>query len=400
MLNTNILYQYGDLVFGSDNFEVKRRVGVKTQLEDSPFFNGKIRSNKSNANYLDEVIYDCSYSVKTNDGYYLNQLEALFFSKMQKIFFIEKFNKSIDKNDNIPTSNLTDIDYRVYLAYGEIVKMPDSNFDGKSNDIINFTVRQSGRKYLIEDSRLNFVKFKDEAVIVNNWSDNQGNWGDTFGNWGSDGIIKTQFNLATQKQRQDLINCCKPIGFFQYKDLFFKQEVTGIDTTTNNYTLVNLTTTQGNGVSLMVSTETPTRRLGLVSTLPNRSSIFEIQKDGTAPALANGEFIEILNNKSMSGFRITCLNANCPPKISIFTHKSVKLFYTDSNEPLPYLNPGSNQFLGYKIESVGTQSSFFEFSNFYPILKNINNVNNNTIHIKRNFNGNYQIKIATLPTFI
>jgi hypothetical protein len=235
---------------------------------------------------------------------------------------------------------------------------------------------------MIEDNRLIFIKTQDLNAFNNlweqsdnfNWEQNDNiNWEDQYN---GKSIIFNQQNIEL---KANLFDCCSNLGIFDYKDLYFKQEVIKIDLTANNYIDINL----------------------VLNDADNTSVIFEIKKDGTLPALGLNQWIEIVNNKDQSGFRITCLNAYCPAELSIFTHKNIKLYNSNTNQAINFVNKQDNQnYLKWKIEKIGTNNNFFELSSNFSLYKYFNtNTEVDDLVIRRNFSGNLTIRIQNLPTF-
>lgn len=395
------IYQYGDFVFPSTDINQVVSTGIKTQLEDTPFANGKVKLNKMNVDYRDDTNIVINFSLP--EGENRHQIEALCYSEPKKVFFVEEFVSQpfIGKNSTVDKQ---DVDYKVYFGYGHIVKPSDLVFFGceKGQDNYQMTIRLMNNKYLIQDTRLGFIKLSDEVKI------NQTLWGaGTFANWGSGTtqnwgskygqIVPTSFNQITQQQRQALMTCCdKSKGFFVYQDLFFSQEVTRIDT--SSPTTLSRTVSTGEGSILpLIFSSSP---INLVSTLPNDTLIFELENDGTNPALLTGQWIQFLNNDTQSGFKLTCLNSNVPPALSIFAKKTIKLYNSITNDSLDYFNPKSIFFQGFKIEYIGKKNTLFELSNFLPFYELLNPRKNDTIIMTRNFTTGLTIKIQSLPKYV
>lgn len=402
-LNKIRLYQYGSYVFSGDDFLQVEDIQLKSQLEDSEYHNGKIKLNKFNQDYTQDTQIEITYRPKATENY--QAIQKLLYSKPQLVFFVSEYESQpfIGSNSSINTNSK---DYKVFFSYAHVIKQSQIEVKGcqKQRDIYKFTLRlMNNRKFEILDSRLKFIEFSEEKKINSTWEGNQGLWEvNDLGNWEDSyggANVKTWNNLL-QSEKQNLIDCCNPKGFFDYTDLFFGQETFGIDTSNNKYIEYNLITTQANAIPLMVQTTDSTRALNLITTGINHFIIFEIQKDGSVPSLAINEWIEIRNNNTQSGFRITCLNSVCPAKISIFSHKSIKLYNTADNQPINYLDNSTNYYLKWKIEALGQSNSFFELSNYLPILENLQNQKSDTLTITRNFNGNFRIRIANLPTYI
>ncbi|MGL5077983.1 MAG: hypothetical protein ACRDBG_19440 [Waterburya sp.] len=389
-METTRLYQYGRFVFPGVGFTCKRELGIKNLLEDSAFINGRVRVNKFNQDFTESTFYKVTF---TNTEYTKNQLDEVFYNKPQKVFFVEKF-----------YNNDTEGDYRVYFAYASVYSISEVDFDCTENPKdYEVTLRLMDRRYLIEDNRLKFIKFDDLLKAQQGWefsggqgweaSDGSG-WEDPYG-----GFSKS-FNQLTPRERNELIDCCDTKGFFDYQDLYFAQEVRRIDATAKNFIEVNLTASDGTATPFTTLTRIGGNQLNLYSTSETVSSIFEIEKDGTLPALGVGEWIEILNNSTQSGFKVTCLNAFAPAVLSVFSHKSIKLYNANDNQPLNFLDPMNAQiFQKWKIESIGDNVNFFEFTSEYPLYKHFGVQEVETLLIRRNFSGNLKIRIVNLPTF-
>jgi len=390
-LDTLKLYQFGNFVFPSEDGKQSRDLGIKNFLDTLDYGNGQIRVNKFNQDFTEDTFYEIEF---TNIKYTKNQLDKIFYSKPQKMYFVEEY----------PNINGY-LDYRVYFAYGSVYKASKIEL-GCSDmpDNYSITLRQIGRRYLIEDNRLQFIKFDDLFGNNQSWGvDNGTLWGYFDGNlWGDiyNGKAKS-FNQLSYLDKQDLLsNCCEPLGIFDYKDLYKAQEVMGIDTTAKNYIEYNLAGSAGVTQSYIESTKQSANKLNLNSTATNETFVFEFEKDGTMPALTNGDWLEIVNNQTQAGFRITCLNNYTPALLSVFTHKSTKLYNTSNNQPINFLDPANTQnYLKWKIEIIGKSSKFFELSSFYPLYPFFETQDSETLIIKRNFTGNLKIKIANLPTF-
>jgi hypothetical protein len=390
MTNSIRLYQFGNFVFPSSDQKVERKIGVKNKLESTDYANAQIRVNKINKDFTEDTFYEVNF---TSEDYNFNQLDKVFYSKPQKIFFVEKFDSNNSKGD-----------YRVYFAYASIFETSKINLDCSDDPYkYQITLRQIDRRYLIEDNRLKFVKKLDLLDISQNWegpsistwevSDNQ-NWEDKY--YGK----ALNFNQLSSKQKSDLLQCCDEIGFFDYDDLYFKQEVNKIDVTAKNFIDLNLAGTDALNTQVAYSTRQGSNSLNIQSTAENQSVIFELEKDGVLPALGLNESIEILNNKDQSGFKISCLNPYCPPFLSVFTHKSIKLYNSTNNQPINFLDLNNSQnYLKWKIERVGNSSTFFELSSNNSIYPYFENIDFDTLTIKRNFSGNQKIRISNLPTF-
>jgi hypothetical protein len=384
------LYQFGNFVIPSENGEITRDLGIKNMLDSSEYTHGSIRVNKFNQDFTEDTFYQIQF---LNTKISQNQLDKIIYSKPQKIYFVEKYQ-----------TNNSAGDYRVYFAYASVYSSSKSNFacDDRPQNV-EITLRQIGRRYLIEDNRLQFIKF-DELLLANQqweiangtlWEVNDNTlWEDVY-----NGKAKN-FNQLSYIDRLDLINCCNPIGFFDYKDLHCAQEVARIDTTAKNYIELNLTLTDAQNVYKDYLTRQGTNALTIKSTAQNSTLVFEIEKDGILPALGNGEWLEIISNQNQSGFKITCNNTYAPPTISVFTHKSNKLYNSVNNQSIKQLDPTNPQnFQKWKIERIGCSSSFFELSSNYSLYPYFENQDVEMLLIKRNFTGNLKIKIANLPTF-
>ena len=403
-LNKIRLYQYGSYVFSGDDFLQEEDVQIKSQLEDSEYHNGQIKLNKFNNDYTQDTVIDITYRPRSEDNYLA--IQKLLYGKPQLVFFILEYTNQPFTGGNSGV-NSNSADYKILFSYAHVIKHSKIAIRGceKQRDIYKISIRlMNNRKYEINDNRLKFIEFSEEKKINNSWEANQGLWeNNDLGNWesGYTGAVVNNWNSLTQVQKQGLIDCCKPKGFFDYSDLFFAQETYNIDTSTlNKYIEYNLTGLQASNAQLPVSTTDSVRGLNLISSASNHSAIFELQKDGTLPALGINEYVEIINNNTGSGFRLTCLNVYCPPRLSIFTHKAIKLYNSSTNGVINYLDPNTNYYLKWRIEALGQSNYFFEFSNYLPILENLQNQKTDTLLITRNFTGNYQIRIATLPTFI
>lgn len=405
-LNKIKIYQYGDFIFPSENFEQSSETQTKTQLDDSPFINGKIKTNQFNSDYLEDTIIKVSFSLENPE--ILPKLKKLLYSKPQKAFFVESFEKQVFVGPNKNIKNIK-TDYKIYFAYVHLITTPKESSSSEGRDVIDnyqLDFRLMSNFYLIQDNRLTFIKFSEELKLRNSWGNNDGNWSvNDFGKWGDryTGIEVLNFNTLDLVEKQKLMNCCdKKLGFFEYKDLYFAQEISKIDISASNYIELNLTTNQAifPNAPILFSTNQNQKSLNLVSTLLNKVCVFEIEKTGAEPALANGEYFEVIANSNQSGFKITCLTNYCPKKISIFTHKSNKLFDTENNKALDFLNPNSNLFAGFRLEILGQNSSFFSLPNFYPFLENLNNHKSEILVIRRNFTGNFKIRLQNLPTFV
>ena len=401
-LNKIRLYQFGDFVIPPQDRNEIWDTQVKSTLDNSPFTNGKIKTDKFNIAYLDDTTIQLVFSLES--GKNRHQIEKLFYGKPQKVFLFEEYKSKVFVGPN-SVNNLNQLDYRIFYTYGQIVKHANWAYYGCENgfDKYNITIRLMNNKYLIEDTRLCFIKYSEELKLKTvKWGDGTGTlWGSGTGKkWGATYYDSSliMFNQITQKQRQDLFECCddKNGGFFIHKDLFFAQEIPKIDINSTNYLEYNLSGSQGQILPFIQATT----GLNLVSTLINNVIIFEISKDGVVASLANGEYIQFINNKTQHGFKISCLNASSPPLLSIFTHKAVPLYNTINNEIINIYNPKSRYYLGYKIEQIGTGIGLFNFSNYLPFYENQDFLKDDTIIITRNFTGNLKIKIQNLAKYV
>lgn len=380
------IYQIGDFVLPFENFQAKRKIGIKQFLEKSDLINGSIKLDRFDKSLTEDTFYDISF---VNTAYSQSELDYIIFNKPQKIFFYEKF---------IGNDSLTD--YRVYYSYCHIIDISDYNYD--CQDIpqqINFTIRQIGRKYLIQDNRLRFIKNSDLLNANDKWGDRNGNWGvDNNTKWGDQFSGKAiEFNAISSLERRELINCCENIGFFDYYDLHIQQEIPFIDVKSKHQILIEMSNSDAVDTSSIYSTEIYPNKLNLNSSSDNINVIFELEKDGVLPALAQDESIQLTNNENQSGFKITCLNNSCPSKISIFTNQSAILFNSETNRSL---NIFSNNSQNWKIENIGQSSHLFIFNNYNPKISNSNNQDTDNLIIRRNFTGDFKIRISNLPTFI
>lgn len=431
--NKMYLAQIGNFPFCKINLKENWQIGVKTQLEDTPYTDGKIRTNQMNRNFKQdaELNLECWVDKDTDLDSFIklnyNENEKGF----QKLFFVKK------KNKKTWTGNVNIEQYEIYFNWGEIISSFSYSYTseldegGAEYDVYQITVRMINPYFYRIKNRLRFLAKKDLPQIKNyTWGQYLTTWGGT-GIWGQGNSVSSDWFLMNSSQQKNLIedgkgDCCIQ-GLFLYTDIYFKFEAFGIESilpsnqARDRYSEIILTGTLGTNTDYSQDTILPKlagitdlwsgNGMNLITTATNSVNIIEITNYNTVvtslntSALQNGDRIEIYNPATQSGFAIAWLSSLvvCPPKLTIYSHIQDGVMDGNGN----WLNNYSGTYARtYKLELL-SQSKINDylitFRGLYPLNSFIDFETTDQLLIKRNFSSiasrTTRILISNLETF-
>jgi hypothetical protein len=401
--NKIFLVQIGLYPFRKLNMKQTHQKPIKTQLADYPYHNGRVRQNFLNQNYVGDLEIEFEFWVSKDDD--LHSLNKLMYSgELHKVFFLEEY----DQFPFYGKHNENKSRYNIYWNYGEIVTPPTLSYTEASDD--------GGCEYDIYTATLRLMtpfKYKADNSLLflpNESLSTQSRylWGNYFTTWAGGGIWGDFFNNdqiqkwneLTEDQRReafelDECDCCSTYGVFFYNDVFFARE-----------NLFGLELDGFSAFSLANSSQ---------STPTNNTQNFELQNEGflsnsenqvmilkifgpTGTGLRNGDTIEIRNEQTKTGFKITFDDLEGEEAITIYTHMQDGIFDDD----LIFIDPYTTN--RYTLQTTSERSdTLLAFEPLYPVnyaLERQDKINLSVSYSTISATArNHTIYYRVLPTF-
>ena len=425
------LAQFGNFPFCRINIKENWQIGLKTQLEDTPYTDGKIRTNQINKNFKGDGEITLELWVSKEDDF--DSFSKLAYNQnekaLEKVFFIRN-------KDKRPYIGTVEPYYEVFYNWAEVISPYQYNYTseldngGVDYDIYSITIRIINPYFYRIKNRLRFLKKADYSQVRNYaWGNYPVLWGGG-GLWGN-GIntISVDFLAQTPSQQKQLItnnqdDCCIQ-GLFLHTDIYFKFEGFGVESVLpsnqakDRYSEIILTGTQGQNIDYVQDSNLPKPNndissgsgINLLTTANNNINIIEITNYNGTPAtinnsaLQNGERIEIYNPQTKSGFSLTWFSSitPCPPKLTIYTYIQDGIADGFGN----WLDNYSGQYAGaYRLELLPeskVNDYLLTFRGLYPVNSNLELETSDQIIVRRNFGSTTtrttRILISNLETF-
>lgn len=421
------LVQFGLFGFQNINGSQSYQVNVKTEIDNTPYINGAIKTNQMNADFKQDEVWDVQFSVTKDTD--IHSLNKQLYGEPQKVFFVEESNIKpwIGKNSD----NLSNVN--IYFNYGHIVDFPKFNFSqtadngGDQFDFYSVKIRlMSPYKFLIQN-RLRFIEKKNLTKLRNEV------WGNYSQVWGGSGVWNGQFlensidwftlgKLEKLNYTGIIEQKCQMQGLFFYDDFWFASEIkTLLDSSSTQakdrykQVLLDSSTSQNFTVDTIqlpsgVTDKVQNIGLNLTSSALNCYNVIQIQsKNITAntinsAALLADDWVEIRNPYTNSGFRLTWTSNSiaCPKSLLIKSYTQDSIYNGETGEVInPYTGIYKKAFQ-LSLLPDSTSEYLLTYRNLYPINDNFDVDNSDILYISINSsNTNYNplLTFGNLPIF-
>lgn len=387
MINRRVLHSVGQynnaVVFDRSNFETRVDRSAKIRESDNPFGDGKIDVAGLRVNPLSGNNIDIDFLLTSESKYSLDFIKKVFYSEsILKIFFVELTNYN----------SASDFEaVRIFWNYARVTSgLADEN---SSNERLGL----EAQSYSLRLSLLYPYYFEADNAVLLDTSTFSGiyplAWGDSQINYGQAGIdygvVAPNFEKAisslTPQQRIAFFGKCEDVDSLAVTDFFLKPDQKFPTYTVSAYTV-------NTGTSYSPSTDD--FDLDLNTTIPSRINLIKMDGSGSA-VFVNGDTLEVYNNTTNSGFKITWNNSTSSASTVYFNTYNLTLY--DGSVGVNY-SPVTD----YTIEPFSsTTDDLLSFSAlFRPNPNKIPAASSETFQIVSGLSNNITMQIKNLKTFI